>query len=245
LQFSRAESDYATQTVYDYITKDQPKTFAMIPYFISIFPIAVTALVSVIVTWLLCKFWFNTHYVHTRDVKPLQESQYAMQNQYAILADRIKNADQKMQELSKQLEFEKNGHHAANIKIAVLENKILEDQANLPMGMDPALKAELLQLLESQHNKSSNDDAEKSRLKELINIMRQSIQEFKMDLSQKLSSSSTQQNELTAQIWQLLEINKKLSEETSTLSKALSSFIATAEKNQDRAFTLTSIHKRS
>jgi DNA anti-recombination protein RmuC len=75
--------------------------------------------------------------------------------------------------------------------------------------------------------------------------MRQSIQEFKMDLSQKLNTSSSQQNEFTAQIWQLLETNKKLSEETATLSKALSSFISTAEKNQERAFTLTSIHKRS
>ena len=214
----------------------------MIAYFISIFPIAVTALVSVIVTWLLCKFWFNTHYVHTRDVKPLQESQYAMQNQYAILADRIKTADQKIHELTNQLKLEQNAHREADIKIAVLE---AENRSELSLEMDPALKEELLQLLETQHTKGNSDEAEKNRLKELINIMRQSIQEFKMDLSQKLNSSSSQQNEFTAQIWQLLETNKKLSEETATLSKALSSFIATAEKNQDRAFTLTSIHKRS
>jgi hypothetical protein len=119
----------------------------MVSYFISIFPIAITALVSVIVTWLLCKFWFNTHYVHTRDVKPLQESQYAMQNQYAILADRIKTADQKIQELTNQLKLEQNAHRESDIKIAVLE---AENRPELSMGMEPTLKAELLQLLETQ-----------------------------------------------------------------------------------------------
>lgn len=177
----------------------------------------------------------------------MQEAQYAMQNQYSILAERIKNADQRIQELTQQLSEKSNAHNEASQKMALLEHQLQSGtHTSTNFGLSAEAKQELISILESNKGKTdAGNETEKNRLKELINIMRQSIQEFKMDLNQKINSSTGQQNELSAQIWQLLEINKKLSEETSMLSKALSSFLESAEKPQERQFTLTSLQKRS
>lgn len=218
----------------------------MIAYIFSILPLLFASFCSIVVTWLLCKFWYNAHYVHSQDVRPLQESQYAMQNQYSILAERIKHADQKVLQLTEKLELESAAHQEAVIKIAALEAQLHNMPVVPSLVAETDLKQEIIALLESQQAKSiNNNDADKNRLKEMINIMRQSIQEFKTDFNQKATNSTSQQNELSAQVWQLLEINKKLSEETSQLSKALSSFIQSNDKNQDRPFTLTNIQKRS
>jgi DNA anti-recombination protein RmuC len=219
----------------------------MLARIISMLPLILASLSSVFVTWLLCKFWYSSRYVHHKEVRPLQESQQVMQNQYGILAERIKHTEKQLLETKALLEAETNAHLESAKQLASLQTELKNNDAlGSVNNFSLEIKEELKSLLDLQQNKSGgNEEAAKTRLKELINIMRQSIQEFKTDFGQKFSSSAAQQNELSTQIWQLLELNKKLSEETATLTRALNSTLSSTEKNPDRQFTLTSIQKRS
>ena len=60
-------------------------------------------------------------YVHKDEVRPLQESQHIVQNQYAILAERIKNTEQQLTEAKAKLETTLAEQKENLVKIAEFE----------------------------------------------------------------------------------------------------------------------------
>lgn len=108
-----------------------------------------------------------------------------MQNQYAVLAERIKHAESQLAETKAKLEKETADHLIVKIRLAEAEAE---------------LKA--------------------------------------------ATGSVAITNEQSKQVWQLLELNKKLSAETEALNTLLASQMTSSRKSSDDHFTLASIQKR-
>jgi sRNA-binding protein len=88
---------------------------------LSMLPELVAFFGAVIITYIICKLWFSVNYIHLNEVKPLQEGQYIMQNQYAVLAERIKHAEAQLADTKARLEIETAGHLAVKIQLAQAE----------------------------------------------------------------------------------------------------------------------------
>lgn len=157
----------------------------MIPTIIKMLPVLLAAGTASIVTYIICKLWFSSGYVHRDEVRPLQESQHIMQNQYAVLAERIKHAERLLEETKLKLDNETAGHLQAKLRL-------VEAEAELKAA----------------------------------------------------TSSAAITNEQSKQVWQLLELNKKLSSETEALNTLLASQMTPSRKSTDEHFTLASIQKR-
>lgn len=157
----------------------------MIHTIFTMLPVLSAFCAATVITYLSCKLWFAKSYVHRNEVKPLQESQHIMQNQYAALAERIKHAEALLTETKQKLETEIANHLEAKIKLA-------EAEAGL----------------------------------------------------RSATSSAAITSEQSKQVWQLLELNKKLSAETEALNTLLASQMISTRKSTEDHFTLASIQKR-
>jgi hypothetical protein len=170
----------------------------MIASIIGLLPNIATGIFFILFTWFFTKMWYNSHYVHRSEVRPLQESQHVMQNQYAILAERIKNTD----------------------------NQLIDTKAKLELAIREREQA-LLELKEIQIRNppsSLNDYQLKTWKDELVG----------------------EYHELSNQLWQLIELNKKLNVEAEQLNKLFSNTLSDDESQiNERPFTLASIKKRS
>ena len=90
------------------------------------------------------------------------------------------------------------------------------------------------------------DGTEKLKTKEQFVFLRQSIKEFKSELLQKFNTSTNQYHEISNQLWQVIELNKKLTSEAEALNKMIQNAPqAQDDKMSDKQLTLTSIKKRS
>jgi DNA anti-recombination protein RmuC len=217
----------------------------MIASLISFLPAILTALFFIVVTSIILKLWYSTRYIHRDEVRPLQESQHMMQNQYAILAERIKHTESQLIETKAKLE----------IALKEKENAILELKQFLAMSLtsQPDQITELKNIIDSLKTTldskagSAIHEEDKSNRNEQVNLLRQNLKEFKTEISQKLNVSSNQFHELSNQLWILIDLNKKLNAETEQLNKLIQNPSLTPDeaKVADRQFTLASIKKRS
>jgi DNA anti-recombination protein RmuC len=220
----------------------------MIAPILSLLPTIITVAASVFLTWLICRLWYTRLYIHRSEVRPLQESQHIMQNQYAILAERIKNTDAQLADTKTKLETALAEQKESLIKIGELEaantgqTTVHKDWELLRSGLMDELRSFL-----SENNAASKNEneIETLRLKEQLNIIRQSFKEFKTEFVQKFNTSTNQYHELSNQLWQIIDLNKKMAAEAETLNKSIQASSGTEDKSADRQFTLTSIKKRS
>jgi regulator of replication initiation timing len=168
-----------------------------------------------------------------------------MQNQYAILAERIKHTDSQLNETKAKLENAIKEREAAILQLKKLQasyNNIQPNQIEELKNIIENFKSSL----DSKSISSINED-DKSNRNEQVNLLRQSIKEFKTELSQKLNTSANQFNELSNQLWMLIELNKKLNSETEQLNKYIQNPSSATDETKvgERQFTLASIKKRS
>jgi len=173
-----------------------------------------------------------------------------MQNQYAILAERIKHTENILAETKAKLEVANAGREEALLRITELEaaklgNNIDNDQLD---KWSSRLIGEVKNIIGENGPvaEGSGDEAEKLKAKEQFVFLRQSIKEFKSELIQKFNASTNQYHEISNQLWQLIELNKKLGNEAEALNKAIQNAPQQQDdKMPDKQFTLTSIKKRS
>lgn len=217
----------------------------MIATLISMMPMILTALFFTVVTFIILKLWYSSNYIHRKEVRPLQESQYMMQNQYAILVERIKNYENQLLENKAKLELALKEREEAILQ--------LHDN-NLNQGRNQIVQVEELKnIIESLKSTldtrlvASVNEEDKTNRNDQVSILRQNIKEFKTELLQKLNVSSNQFNELSNQLWLLIELNKKMNAETEQLNKLFQTPAASQDETKiaDRQFTLASIKKRS
>ena len=218
----------------------------MFASFFSMLPTILSVSVIAFITWFTCRLWFKTRYVHKDEVRPLQESQHIMQNQYAILAERIKNTEHQLAEAKNKLETALAEQKDNLVKIAEFEaaaqgeaqTSFQKDWELLKNGLADDLKK---CLLESKTATTREDDADVTKMKEQLNAIRQGLKEFKTEAFQKFNNSTNQYQELSGRLVQIIELNKKLVGETELLNKSLN----TNEQQPDRQFLVASIKKRS
>jgi DNA anti-recombination protein RmuC len=219
----------------------------MIASIIGLLPNIATGIFFILFTWFFTKMWYNSHYVHRSEVRPLQESQHVMQNQYAILAERIKNTDNQLIDTKAKLELAIREREQALLELK--EIQIRNPPSSLNDYQLKTWKDELVGELKrvfAEINTLSGDDAAKFGGKEQFSFLRQSLKEFKSELSQKTNISTNQYHELSNQLWQLIELNKKLNVEAEQLNKLFSNTLSDDESQiNERPFTLASIKKRS
>lgn len=213
--------------------------YAMIASLISLLPNILTALFFIVATWIIARLWYTGRYIHRNEVRPLQESQYMMQNQYAVLAERIKQTDAQLIETKAKLE-----QTIAEREEVIL--KLKEAELNTETRISGFWKDEIITELKNYLSNTGNSAEDKFSGKEQFNFIRQSLKEFQSELAQKSNISTIQFHELSNQLWQLIELNKKLSADTEQLNKLISS-TAPGDENKlaERPFTLASIKKRS
>ena len=223
----------------------------MIATLISMLPNILIALFFIIITWIISRLWYTSQYVHRNEVRPLQESQHIMQNQYAILAERIKNTDAQLAETKAKLEAAVLAKEEALQKIVELEittnrNSTQQNERD-KFGLQLIEEIKTVMSEKSVSPISSLDEAEISKIKEQFNFLKQTIKEFKSEFVQKFNTTTSQYHELSNQMWQLLELNKKIGMEAEALNKMIENSAASNQddKPADRQFTLTSIKKRS
>ena len=220
----------------------------MIASIISMLPAILTVSFSILITWIICRLWYTKQYIHRDEVRPLQESQHIMQNQYAILAERIKHTDLQLAETKTKLETALAEQKESLIKIGELE---AANNGHITVQKEwDLLKFNLIDELKTllSENKvaiKNDDEAETLKTKEQFNALRQGFKEFKTDFAQKFNNSTNQYHELSNQLWQIIELNKKLAAEAEALNKSIQVSPSQEEKPGDRQFTLTSIKKRS
>ena len=218
----------------------------MIASIFSMLPSILMVVFSIGITWLILKLWYSNNYIHKTEVRPLQESQHIMQNQYAILAERIKHTETQLNESKIKLE-----QALVEREDALLQLKELKLTATT-VESTPSELVELKQLVNEIKDMLNTKvivptGEEKANRNDQINLLRQNIKEFKTEFVQKINSSNNQFNELSNQLWQLIELNKKLNQETEELSRFVQNPSNPADENAlpERPFTLTSIKKRS
>lgn len=222
----------------------------MIATLISMLPKILIALFFIIITWVISRLWYTSRYVHKSEVRPLQESQHMMQNQYAILAERIKNTDAQLAETKAKLEasiIAKEEALQKNIELEITSNRN-SNQRNEPENFSLKLIEEIKTVIneKSVSPVSILNETEILKIKEQFNFLKQTIKEFKSEFVQKSNTTTSQYHELSNQMWQLLELNKKISTEAEALNKMIENSGSNLEdKPIDRQFTLTSIKKRS
>lgn len=217
----------------------------MLSSIFSMLPTILTVFASAFMAWFICKLWFKMRYIHKDEVRPLQESQHIMQNQYAILAERIKNTEQQLIEAKAKLEIALAEQKENLVKIAEFE-AASQGQAQFSFHeswdtLKDSLTEEFKKCLLENSVTAGEDETEAFKTKEQLNAIRQALKEFKTETFQKFNSSTNQYQELSARLVQMIDLNKKLLEETSTLNKSLTE----NEQQPDRQFLLTSIKKRS
>lgn len=169
-----------------------------------------------------------------------------MQNQYAILAERIKHTESQLAEAKARLETVVEEREQALLMLKEMESKSASefDAAEFSSWKN-SFVGEIKALLNSQN--ANTEDATSATSKEQFNFLRQSLKEFKIELSQKFSVSTNQYHELSNQLWQLIELNKKLTLEAEQLGRLIQNTETGSDdtKQAERPFTLASIKKRS
>lgn len=224
--------------------KHQP----MIASIISMLPLIIGAVIAVIITWVICRLWYMSNYIHRDEVTPLQQSQHIMQNQYSILAERIKNTDNQLAETKEKLEATTEAYTEAMQQLAKYETAstgiTVPTQSPDINEFTARILDELNKLvINNQKLPGEQDGIDKVKLKEQFNFIRQAIIEYKSELSQKFYTTSSQYNELSSQVSQLIELNKKLTNDVEVLNKSIQ--ITELFDQSERQFKLTSIKKRS
>ena len=168
-----------------------------------------------------------------------------MQNQYAILAERIKHTELQLSETKAKLEAAILAKEEALQKIVELE--IINTQNDLKQGELKNVESGLIEEIKAAFTDIGSNETEQAKTREQFNFLRQSIKEFKTEFAQKLNATTSHYHELSNQMWQLLELNKKLSLEAEALNKLLQNSSSQEDSSTppERQFTLTSIKKRS
>ena len=216
----------------------------MIATLLSMMPMILTAVFFTVVTYIILKLWYSSKYIHRKEVKPLQESQHMMQNQYAILAERIKHTENQLNEYKSRLEIAIKEREQAIIQLHDYNASHINNQ---PVQVeDLKTLIETLKATIDTRTISPLSDEDKNQKNEQVSLLRQNIKEFKTELFQKLNMSSNQFHELSNQLWMLIELNKKMNADTEQINKLFQNPAGQEEaKIADRQFTLASIKKRS
>jgi hypothetical protein len=222
----------------------------MIASLISMLPTIAAGLFVLIITWFISRMWYTSQYIHRDEVRPLQESQHIMQNQYAILAERIKHTEAQLTDAKNKLEASITAKEEALQKIIELEIRLSQSTIKQPQLTDWSEQlSELVKkaISETAFQLQPEDEADKNKTKEQFNLLKQFIKEFKTEFSQKLNSQTSQYHELSNQLWQLLDLNKKMMAEAETTNKLIQNTdgIQDEKSSAEQPFKLASIKKRS
>lgn len=231
----------------------------------SLLTLLVAIPVSVIITWAISNLWFKNHYINHKEMVTLQGSHRLIQQQYGVLAERIKLTDIQLAETKakldqKSMEFIQANNNAVRCKaefenaersIKEITTKLEECRKKIEAEVEVNTLIQKKLTLAEYNLKTAEEklkvrvtgDFETNDLKQLIDGMNQNIHEFKNDFGKNFGKTTAQQTEISNQIWQMIELNKKLTEDAEKLTQFISGQALLGRKNSERHFTLTSIPK--
>lgn len=217
----------------------------MFSKFLQFLPTIVACFAVAILVWWLCRNWFIARYVPQQEVRQLQDVQFALQNQYAALAERIKLTEGLLNEKKEKYnEKSKALIEAVNLNgrlKAQLENAEKSKQALGPGFTELELKSALKQVTAELLPELKNKDLD-LMVKENMDQVKQNLQVLKADLGQLSFSSMGKQQELATMVWQLLEQLKTVKVELNSINEQIAAVTSARKGNEDTA-RIASIHK--